>query len=233
MKRFTSTEEVKNTKRAALYIFLTLVAIALLFFLGIPALGKLTSFISSMKGSNSIGVTDTTPPPPPKFKSFPSFINTQEVNLEGTAEPGTTVNLTFNGENLEVLSDGSGSFSFNVSLESGINTFAAIAIDQAGNQSQKTDDYQITFDKTVPDLEISSPSDGSTFYGSTQRQVTITGETDPDASVTVNDRILSVDEEGVFQYTTTLNEGSNSFNVKSTDKAGNYTEKNITLNFSP
>ena len=232
-KKFTSSEEINNTKKAGLYVLLTIAAFALLYFLGIPALGKLTSFISSMKGSNNIGITDTTPPAPPKFKSFPPYTNSQNVVLEGSAEPGTTIKLTLNGEGSEVLSDNEGGFSFNVGLEDGINTFAALAVDQAGNQSQKTDDLQITFDKVAPDLEINSPEDGTTFYGSTQRQVTISGVTDPDTSVTINDRIISVDDEGIFQYTTTLNEGSNSFNIKSTDKAGNYIEKGLTLNFTP
>ncbi|HCC08850.1 TPA: hypothetical protein DEP81_02600, partial [Candidatus Woesebacteria bacterium] len=125
-----------------------------------------------------------------------------------------------------------GQFSFGVTLQDGINTFAATATDQSGNQSQKSDDHQITFDKKTPDLEITSPSDGSSYFGSNQRQITITGKTETDAKVTINDRIISVDDSGIFQYTTTLNEGSNTFNVKSTDQAGNTTEKNISLNFT-
>jgi hypothetical protein len=49
----------------------------------------------------------------------------------------------------------------------------------------------------------------------------------------INDRIVSVDDSGTFQYTTTLNDGANTFAVKSTDQAGNTTEKDITLNFNP
>ena len=232
-RNFSNTEQEKNTKNAALYIFLTIAALLILYFAGIPVLGKLTALISSMKGSNKIGVSDTTPPPPPKFKPFPAFTNVQNLTLQGNTEPGITVKLVLNGVDSEVLSDNSGTFSFNVSLENDINTFAALAVDQAGNQSQKTEDYQITFDNKEPQIEISSPSDGSTFYGSTQRQITISGKTEPEASVTINDRIISVDDEGIFQYTTTLNEGSNNFNVKSLDKAGNFVEKSLTLNFSP
>jgi hypothetical protein len=125
------------------------------------------------------------------------------------------------------LADNGGSFTFNIDLSDGTSTFNAIAVDQAGNISQVTKDYQITFDKKVPDLSVTSPTDGSSFFGSNQRQVTIEGTTETDCAININDRMIAVDEEGVFQYTTTLG------NIKSIDLAGNSTEKSITLNFTP
>ncbi len=233
-RKFVNFEERKNKRNAALFIFLTIAAIVILYFLGIPALGKLTTFVSSLRGNNQkIGSSDITPPPPPKFRNFPEFTNQQNLTLSGNTESGATVKLTFNGNSQEVLADGSGQFSFNVILQDGTNTFAAVALDQSGNQSQKSDDYQITFDKKVPELEITSPTDGSSYFGSNQRQATIEGKTEAEASVTINDRIISVDDGGAFQYTTTLNEGINAFNIKSTDRAGNTTEKSLNLNFTP
>ena len=76
-------------------------------------------------------------------------------------------------------------------------------------------------------------SDNSSYYGSGQRQVTIQGETETDVQITINDRFITIDDEGKFQYTTTLNEGANTFSVKAKDKAENTTEKSITLNFTP
>ena len=234
MRKYTNYEQKKNTRSAILYIGLTIAALAILYFLGIPALGKLAALVSGLKGKNNIATSsDTTPPPPPKFKYFAENTNQKSVTLSGNTEAGATVKLTFNGEEQEVLADNNGQFSFTLSLGNGINTFAAMATDQAGNQSQKTDDYQITFDNQAPDLSITSPDDNSSFYGSGQRQVTIQGETEVDAQVTINDRFITVDEDGKFQYTTTLNEGANTFSVKAKDQAENTTEKSITLNFSP
>lgn len=238
MRRFTrsyiSSEESKNTRSAISYVALTIAAIAALYFLGIPTLGKLTSFVSSLKSNNNkISSSDITPPPPPKFRSFPEFTNQQNLVLNGNTEAGATVKLTFDGNPSEAMADSNGQFTFNINLQNGVNTFAATATDQVGNVSQKSEDYQITFDKKNPDLEITSPGDGSSFFGSNQRQATIQGKTEAEATVTINDRIISVDDEGLFQYTTTLNEGANTFNVKSTDQAGNTSEKSITLNFTP
>lgn len=233
MRRYVSTENRKNTKSAITYGLLTIVFLAAFYFVGIPALGKMTSFVSSLKGNNKkISSSDITPPPPPKFKNFPEATNQQNIALAGNTEAGSTVKLTFNGNSQETLADSDGQFSFNVTLQDGTNTFAAAATDQSGNQSQKTDDLQIIFDKKAPDLTISSPNDGTSYFGSNQRQVTIQGKTETDVSVTINDRIIFVDETGAFQYTTTLNDGGNSFKIKSTDKAGNTTEKDLTLNFT-
>lgn len=234
MRGFTNTEEKRNKKKAIYYIVLTLVAVAVIYFVGIPLLGRLTSFVTGFRDKdNKISSSDITPPPSPKFKNFPEFSNQESLTLHGNTEAGAIVKLTFNGKEYESLTDSNGQFSFTITLAGGVNTFSATATDQAGNQSQKTDDFQITLDKKAPDLEITSPGDGSGFFGSTQRQVTIQGKTEPEAEVTINDRIISVDESGNFQYTTTLNEGSNTFSVKSRDKAGNATEKSVAVNFTP
>ena len=232
--RLQSVEEKRNVRKAVLFVFLTIVGISLLFFVGIPLFGKVAVFVSDLHGSrNAISKNDTTPPAPPRFNLISQFTNQQTMGLSGTAEPGATVKLSFNGNSQEVLVDKDGNFSFNLNLSDGNNTFSATATDPAGNVSQKTKDYEITFDSKPPTLTVSSPSDGSSFFGSNQRQATIQGTTEIGCQVVINDRIISVDDNGNFQYTTSLNDGANTFAVKSTDQAGNTTEKDITLNFSP
>jgi hypothetical protein len=238
MRRFNqrtgSTEEKKNMRKAVLFIVLTVAAISLIFFVGIPVLGKFTAFVSGLRGGNKqIDKTDTTPPAPPKFNYFSEFTNQQNITITGNTEAGVTVKLTFDGEPQEVLADNAGSFSFNLTLQNGTSTLNAVAVDQAGNISQTSKDYQITFDNKPPELLDMAPTDGTSYFGSNQRQITVQGKTETDSQVTINDRVISVDDAGLFQYTTTLNEGANTFNIKSTDLAGNLTEKNITLNFTP
>jgi hypothetical protein len=231
--RLIGVEEKRNMRSAILFIILTVAFVSFVFFVGIPLLGKFTVFISDLRGgSKAIVKNDTTPPAPPTFNYVPSFTNQQTASVSGSTEPGATVKITFNGTSQEALADKDGVFSFNLQLQNGVNAFSAVSIDQAGNQSLKSQDFQITFDNKPPSLTINSPSDGSSFFGSNQRQVTIQGKTDAGAGVTINDRIISVDDSGNFQYTTTLNDGANPFVVKATDQAGNTTEKDITLNFS-
>ena len=232
--RLASVEERKNTRSAILFIVLSIVIIAALFFYGIPVVGKFATFVSDLgKSGSAITSTDKTPPAPPQFDNFNAFVNQQNVNISGSSEAGATIKLTFNGNSQNVLVDKDGHFQFSVQLDNGDNTFSAVAVDTAGNISQKTQDYKITFDNKPPNLTIDSPTDGTTFFGSSQRQVTIKGAAEGGDQVTINDRIVVVDDSGNFQYTTTLSDGSNKFTIKATDQAGNTTEKDITLNFTP
>ena len=206
----------------------------LLFVYGIPLLGRMASFVSGLKGSNTaITSKDKTPPAPPTFNTFPDFTNQENINISGFAESGTSVKLTLNGSVTDVLVDKDGNFSFqNLKLDSGDNNFSAVAIDTAGNISQITPNKVINLDTKAPEFTIDSPNDGSKFYGTTQRQINIQGTTEAGVNITINDRLVSVDSNGKFQYPVTLNGGDNNFNIKVTDPAGNLTEKNISLNFS-
>lgn len=232
--RLASVEEKKNFRSAVLFGLLTIGFLVALFFIGIPFLGRFVGFVSDLGKSNKpISVNDKTPPAPPQFDTFAPFTNQKTVSLTGRTEPGATVTLTFDAANQSVVADKDGKFSFpNLSLNDGENDFSASATDAAGNASQKTTSLSITFDNKPPTLTIDSPADGAAFFGSKQRQVTIQGTTDPGTSVTVNDRIVVIDDNGKFQFTTSLNDGANPFAVKSTDQAGNTTEKDITLNFT-
>jgi len=221
-------------RRAVMFIFLAVAGSVLLFFVGIPLMGRFTAFVSDIGKSNkNIAASDTTPPAPPRFSNFSDFTNQENMDVSGVAETGAVVKLTFNGVEQETITDKDGNFIFNLKLIKGENYLSAIAVDGAKNESIATREYTITFDNKAPDLTIDSPSDGASFFGSGQRQVTINGTTEAGVGVTVNDRIVAVEEDGKFQFTTTLNEGSNQFNVKSFDKAGNTTEVGISLNFTP
>ena len=232
--RLASVEEKKNRKKAILFVILSILGVVALYYLGVPAIARITTFVSDLKKSNNkISTTDNTPPAPPKFSSFNNFTNQQSISLTGTAEPGSTVKLTFNGNEQDVLADRDGNFTFNVQLDNGTNSFTAIAVDSSGNTSQSTQSNTITFDNQPPNLTIDSPADGSQFFGSSQRQVTIKGTAESTDQTTINDRIVAVDDNGGFQYTTSLSDGANKFAIKAVDQAGNTTEKDITLNFTP
>lgn len=216
-------------------VFLTFITLVALFFVGIPALGKFVGFVSDLGKSNKpISSNDKTPPPPPKFKTFNEFTNQNNVTLTGNTEAGSTVKLTFDGNEQSTLSDKDGNFTFsNIQLSDGENQFSAVSVDSAGNVSQKTPDYKITFDTKPPELTISSPQEGSSYFGSSQRQVTIQGTTESGTQITINGRIVAVDDTGKFQYSVSLTDGDNKFTIKATDKAGNTTEKELALSFTP
>jgi len=78
----------------------------------------------------------------------------------------------------------------NLDLKKGINTLYLTAKDTSGNESQKTIVYTITFDNKSPDLTVESPSDGTSFFGTRQRQIDIKGKVDDSDSTVTGKRPL-------------------------------------------
>lgn len=232
--RLKTTEEKRNIRTAVALGVLTLVLIGVVFVFGLPTVAKFAAFLSDLRKSGEpVEVNDSTPPAPPRIDELPEATNKASVEVSGESEPGATVILVFNSRSEEVLADSEGSFRSTFELDDGENTLIASAKDSSGNESQKTDEFTINFDDEEPSLEVSSPSDGASFFGSKQRQLVISGTTEADASLSINDRFVLVEEDGSFAFATTLAEGENTFNLKSQDKAGNSTEKSFKVNFSP
>ncbi|MCH7641057.1 hypothetical protein IID22_02590 [Patescibacteria group bacterium] len=231
--RLGRTEERKNIRRAFIFTILTIVSILLVIFFGLPAVAKFAGFLTDLRKSGQpVEKQDTIPPVPPRFELLPESTNELSIEIMGSTEPGATVILFLTNRKEEILANKDGEFSFSLLLLDGENTIAAQSMDQAGNQSQKTKTLTIVYDNDPPELEIASPQDGSEYYGSKQRQVVIKGNTEEGAILNINDRIVVVDQDGTFTFATTLSEGENTFNIKAQDKAGNTTEKALTLQFS-
>ncbi|KKU63092.1 MAG: Polymorphic outer membrane protein [Candidatus Woesebacteria bacterium GW2011_GWC2_47_16] len=232
--RLASVEEKRNMRRAFIFTILTILAILGVLFYGLPSVARFAAFLSDLrKSSLPVDRNDTTPPAPPRLDRLPEATKEPEIEISGVTEEGATVILTLNGKDEEVVADADGKFRFSYSLRKGENQISAKAKDRTGNESQPTAGITVLFDNEAPKLDISAPADGSQFYGDGQRQLAIKGTTEVGITLTINDRIVKVEEDGTFTFATTLADGENSFNLKSADKAGNQTEKTLKVNFSP
>jgi hypothetical protein len=221
-------------RRAFVFAVLTFAAILGVLFFGLPSVAKFASFLTELrKSSLPVDKSDTTPPAPPRIDRLPEATKDAEIIINGATEEGATVILTLNGKDEEIIADAEGKFSFSFPLKKGENEIIAKVKDLAGNESQPTSAVTIVFDNETPKLDISYPSEGAQFYGEKDRQLVIKGTTETGVNLTINDRLVKVEEDGSFTFATSLGEGANSFNFKSTDKAGNQTEKTISVNFSP
>lgn len=232
--RLTSIEEKKNTRRAIVFGVITLAVLAGLFFYGISLSANIASFFSGLKPGNAATtqIKDTTPPGPPYLNNLPEATNKQSLEITGTCEPNATVILILNGTNSTITADSDGNFIFTVNLTKGDNSILAKVKDQAGNISQSTNTFVVTFDNEAPKLDITSPSDGTSFYGTQQKTVTLVGITKAGSNLTVNDRLVRLNDDGTFSYQYNLNTGDNVLNLSVTDQAGNKTDKSITLHYS-
>ncbi len=232
--RFSRFEERKNIRRAFVFIVLTIALMSVLFFWGIPAIAKMASFISEIgKSDDPITQEDHIPPAPPRIEDVPQATNKLSIDIKGTTEASATVIINFNGNTEEIIAGTGGEFSKSYKLLDGDNSFVLKARDQAGNESQPTQTYKLVFDNDDPKLEVKSPSDGASFFGSSGRQITIQGTTDSSADLSINDRFVSVSDNGEFSFTTSLSDGTNEFNIKATDEAGNSSDKKLSVSFNP
>ena len=72
-----------------------------------------------------------------------------------------------------------------------------------------------------PELTLVSPADGEITY---EKQINISGKTDPETIITVNDEVIKNDEKGVFTQSINLTPGINTLIIKAQNKHGKTTE---------
>lgn len=232
--RLEKVEEQRQVRTAIKFVVLTIGLILFLVALGVPLLARLTGIATSLEGNQSIiGSEDKTPPAPPRISTLPSWTNEKDLVVEGNTEAGATVKVSINNESQETTADALGNFSVRIELVKGENTLYANATDNSNNESQNSQKHTVNYDNEPPKVEISKPTDGQTFAGSKEKQINIEGMTEAQAQVTINDRFLIVSGEGKFNYPTNLGDGENTFNVKSTDRAGNMTEVSLRVTYLP
>ncbi len=110
----------------------------------------------------------------------------------------------------------------NVQLDDGKNTISAKLSDEKGNLSELSNVVTITVINKKPDLDIASPNENATIFGD-KNSVIVSGKTNPENQVTINDRFVVVRSDGSFDYTATLSQGNNNLKITATDNAGNQT----------
>ena len=79
-------------------------------------------------------------------------------------------------------------------------------------------------------LIITSPADESVVE---VNNIVITGQTAPEAVVSVNGEVVNVDASGKFSAPVTLEEGPNVIDINATDPAGNEASAEIVVAYSP
>ena len=118
-----------------------------------------------------------------------------------------------------------------ISLESGNNSIYGKTVDQ-GKQSLASKTLTVTFNESKPKLIISEPEDGREIKGG-DKKVTISGITDNDASVYVNNGQIIVSKDGSFTTSIPLNDGENTITVKAVNSASTSTTIDLKVTYRP
>jgi hypothetical protein len=190
-------------------------------------------FAGNLKGF-SVLKSDTIPPRIPVFAAPPLATQESSVSLSGFAEAKSTIVLVKNGQESErVQANDSGEYTLTLNLDDGDNTFTMYSIDEAENESNVSKPFVIKKDNEAPELTIEAPENDRTITNTRERDVEVKGKVNETAKVFLNDSFVSVDGDGNFSTTYTLNEGANELTIKAVDQAENTTEEKRTVTFKP
>ncbi|MEA3314055.1 MAG: stalk domain-containing protein [Caldisericota bacterium] len=148
------------------------------------------------------------------------YITTPKVTLAATSPVDTnpTIYYYFDSGNPIVYSG------VPVLVIEGSHTLYFYAVDHQGNAEQ-TQSKQFKVDITPPEITSLSPQDGSILN---TKECTITGKTESSATVTINNKAVSVDANGNFSYSDKIS-GETTFTIIAEDIAGNKTTVKLRL----
>lgn len=230
-KRVSKEKELFDRLRKTLtaLIATVLILVLALTFFG-PQIGSFFLLVS--RNRNIADPEDIIPPTAPIFSQVPEATNQKNISLNGITEPGATVRIYVNGPEKErTTADNDGSFTFvDLKLGEGNNVIFAKAIDENGNESDKSKVFTIAFDDEKPEIEITTPQDGDEIKN-LNRRVLVRGTLSEKADVTINARQAVVKPDNTFELLLGVDEGDVQIKVTATDKAGNKAETVISIKY--
>lgn len=224
-------KQSQNKNKSRFYILLSVIFVIVMFKWGLPL------FMDFVAGSGAQRVDtnkDIIPPQSPVISALPDATNSARVTIDGFTENGAQIELLVNDlvEKISVA-DENGAFVFESSLISGQNRVQLRAKDKAGNESM-SEVTLIVFDSKPIELTVSSPKDGSEYFGKINQVIDIKGEIDkPSGQVTINNSFVQVDKNGAFVHRFMLQGGENNITIVASDNAGNTAEKFLKLIYTP
>ena len=229
--RLKKIEEKNSLKQAIFFFFLTIVLLAIVFFLGIPGIVKLAVLLGG-KDSQSQQTEQNVPLGQPRLSPLPQATNSAQLAISGYAPEGMEVIILLNGENIKkTTTDKNGEFSIKaIELEEGNNLIEAVSVD--GKNESEAYTTTVFLKKNAPELEITSPKNGDSFFDKDQ-EVEVKGNTEAGSLVIINENLAIVDSSGNFEHMVVLTEGENEIKIQSRDKAGNKKEAVLKVNYTP
>ena len=87
-------------------------------------------------------------------------------------------------------------------------------------------------DSSPPELTLTN-TENVKKSGSGEKLYDVSGKAESDSKVTINGHFALVSSDGSFSFKIDLHEGDNSIDVVATDRAGNQTLAQLTVNWQP
>jgi hypothetical protein len=230
--RLNRKEDEEITKKTIILGGVTVLIFAAVLIFGLPLLIKLSVLLGNAKNlSKNDNQEKFLPPLPPRLNVSFEATNSARFSISGVAEPKVEVELLKNDVSLgKKIVDDKGSFVFtDITLDSGGNTFTALASTPKEGNSELSKTVTVIYDNQPPTLNMINPSEDKVSVDSADFD--IVGKSDKGVSVTVNGRLASVDDEGLFKLKVQLSAGKNSLEIIIRSLAGNETKKIVEITY--
>lgn len=230
--RLSRRMEKENRKNIIFSVLGILVVLFLLAKFGLPLLVDFSLLVTNNKTQKA-----STQKPnfisPPVLNPLQSATNSANINVSGVAGEKQIIELYINDELIgKTEAEKDGSFEFKEVKLAGKDNYLKAKATFENAESDFSKSFFVSFKETNPNLSLDSPKEDQSFT-SDSNPIEVKGKTDSGIKVTVNDFWAIVDENGNFSYILTLKEGENKIEVTVVDEAGNKTEKEVKVNYSP
>ncbi len=229
--------ERRQKKQFIVTIFLALTAIAVIFVLlftfGLRLLLMTSALISSLshrensvpslkKNNNFIGDVD--------IDDIAVATNSAKIMVGGSVVNFNSVEFYLNGSLVKktalVSSD---NFLEEIEpLVKGENEVFVIAKSADQDEEKKSSTFTVIYKDEKPKLEVNIPDEG---LKTNEEELSISGSTDKETYIKVNDLPVVVDAQGNFHTALRLKDGDNLIKIIAWDFAGNSEEKNLTVSY--
>jgi len=223
----------KETKKNLFFSILGIIAVLFLMLkFGIPLLANFALFLSGSKQGSLPLQTSTEFIMASLLNPLPSATNSANFTLSGKSQSQAIIDFYLNDSLIDkTQADKDGNFSFKSQFLKGDNKIYVLTkLDN--KKSNPSETLNVLFKDSKPNLTTVSPSDGQQF-SKDQNEANVSGTTDPQVKITVNGFWAIVDQNNSFSYKLRLQNGDNTIKIGALDLAGNKTEKELKVKYSP
>jgi len=232
LTRFGRIEERKQRRKLLLAIVGSIALIVFLVVFGFKLLIEFSLLVEKLHGAPTPtqSVTQTIIQPP-ALDPLPVATKSSSLVVSGSGQAGLTAIVYVNDqESKDIPVTKSGMFATKITnLKDGTNSISAKLMDTKGNISDLSNVVSVEIKQKQPTLTITSPNDNASILGD-NNNVTISGTTDDNTTVTVNGHVIVINSDNSFSYQLPLSTGQTKLTIIATDDAGNTTtvERNVT-----
>jgi hypothetical protein len=230
----------KKSKKMFILTGLGLITTIILFLIyGQTLLVSFSVILAQLKSestqNNSAQEQNTIYIAPPFLDPQPTATNSATIKISGTQSSNLSVQIKLyvNNELIDVTKTRTNNtFEFtDIKLKEGQNNIKAIASIQ-NNNSADSNICTISYIKKAPSLSIDSPQENESYSGENNTAM-IKGKTDLGVKIKVNDFLAITKSDGSYSYALPLHNGDNNIKIIALDEAGNITEKDLKITYSP